>query len=355
MWRVAGGKSHLFFALALVGVLVLTGMSSASASQALVGKLKFKADHTFKIVQFTDTQDNQNCDTRTITLIETVLEEQKPDLVVFTGDNINGSPTTVDEVKKAIDLVVGPVDAKGIPWLITFGNHDEESAPATGLTKADQLAIYMSYPYNINKKTAKDTYGVGSMNVLIYGSKGTSPMFNIWALDSGEYASGTIGNQSISDDGLPGWDWMRYNSVRWYTTTSEELQTANGKKIPSLMFFHIPLWEYSLMWNNKDRHSVVGERNETECPGPFNTGLFAAVLQRGDVKGIFCGHDHVNNYVGNYFGVYLGYSANTGFGTYGLGGDDNNRLRGARVFNLKETTPNKFTTKMVYAKDYGIQ
>ena len=103
------------------------------------------------------------------------------------------------------------------------------------------------------------------------------------------------------------------------------------------------------------QHDVTGERNEDECPGPFNSGLFSALLQRGDVKGVFVGHDHVNNYVGNYFGIYVGYSANTGFGTYGLGGAENNRLRGARVFEVDESTPEQFKTKMVYATDYGIQ
>ena len=74
------------------------------------------------------------------------------------------------------------------------------------------------------------------------------------------------------------------------------------------------------MWDTRDKHGVVGEKNEEVCPGSFNSGLFAAMLERGDVKGVFCGHDHVNDFIGNYYGIYLGYAANTGFGTYGLGG-----------------------------------
>ena len=35
--------------------------------------------------------------------------------------------------------------------------------------------------------------------------------------------------------------------------------------------------------------------------------MFSAILDRGDVKGIFCGHDHINTYHGNYYGVLLGY------------------------------------------------
>jgi hypothetical protein len=79
------------------------------------------------------------------------------------------------------------------------------------------------------------------------------------------------------------------------------------------------------------------------------------MLDRGDVLGIFVGHDHVNDFVGNYFGIRLGYSGNTGFGTYGLDGEEENRLRGARVFILREDNPGVFETFMVYAQGYGIQ
>jgi hypothetical protein len=121
------------------------------------------------------------------------------------------------------------------------------------------------------------------------------------------------------------------------------------------MFFHIPLPEFSLMWENRENHHVVGEKNENVAPGSFNSGLFGTVLDRGDVLGIFAGHDHVNDFVGNYFGVMLGYSANVGFGTYGLEGDAPHRLRGARVFVVNENEPEAFETFMVYARDYGIR
>jgi hypothetical protein len=73
------------------------------------------------------------------------------------------------------------------------------------------------------------------------------------------------------------------------------------------------------------------------------------------VVGIFVGHDHVNDFVGDYFGVKLGYSANAGFGTYGLDGDDPDRMRGARIIRVPEDDPASFETFMVYARDYGIR
>jgi hypothetical protein len=121
------------------------------------------------------------------------------------------------------------------------------------------------------------------------------------------------------------------------------------------MFFHIPLPELDLMWQNRENHEVVGERNEDVASGAFNSGLFGAVMDRGDVVGIFAGHDHVNDYVGDYFGVRLGYSANVGFGTYGLDGPDRDRMRGGRVLIIPEEDPGSFETFMVHAGHYGIQ
>lgn len=103
------------------------------------------------------------------------------------------------------------------------------------------------------------------------------------------------------------------------------------------------------------QHGVTGERNEDECTGAFNGGLFAAALGRGDVLGIFCGHDHVNDYAGDYFGVRLGYAASAGFAPYGLGGEDAHRLRGARVFLLDERQPWRFETRMIRASEYGLR
>ncbi|WP_213182168.1 metallophosphoesterase family protein [Desulfosarcina cetonica] len=315
--------------------------------------LRFNDDRSFKIVQFTDTQDDEDTDPRTVQLIEAVLDDQTPDLVVFTGDNVTGGCDTPDDVMVAINNIVQPVDERHIPWLVTFGNHDEDHTEKTGLDEAAMLKIYMSYPYNINQWGPRNVEGTGNMYTLIYGSRGMRPVFNIWALDSGRYAPDEIAGQSL--DGYPGWDWIKHSQIIWYVETSKFLEKRMHAKVPGLMFFHIPLQEFATMWEMQDRHAVVGEKNEDVCPGPFNSGFYAAMLERGDVKGVFVGHDHVNNYVGNYYGIYLGYSANTGFGTYGLSGDERDRLRGARVFELNEDDPENFSTHMVYATDYGIQ
>jgi 3',5'-cyclic AMP phosphodiesterase CpdA len=316
--------------------------------------LRFDPDSTFTIVQFTDTQDDQDIDPRTVALMEAVLDDRKPDLVVFTGDNIRSGPQTPEDVLMAIHNIADPVESRDIPWLVTFGNHDEDHTPDTGVDEEAMLEAYMAFPNNINMASPRGVHGTGNMQVLILGSQDEAPVANIWALDSGRYAESEIGGQLLEGDGLPGWDVIRPSQLSWYFQTSQTLEERYGGVIPSLMFFHIPLWEFDLLWEHRERHEVVGEKNEDVSSGPFNSGLFAAMLERGDVMGVFVGHDHVNDYVGDYFGIRLGYSANTGFGTYGLDGDERDRMRGARVFVLHESAPGRFQTQMVYASEYGI-
>jgi 3',5'-cyclic AMP phosphodiesterase CpdA len=365
----------------ILGAMLLAALAPATPAHAQERGDADDAHHLprfdragrLKIVQFTDTQDGPNTDPRTVALIRAVLDDQKPDLVVFTGDQLTSASRTPDDVRKAIDNIVRPVDERRIPWLVAFGNHDEDHTPRSGLDEASMLRIYMSYPYNVNRAGPEGITGTGNMNLLVRGHHSDDPVFAVWAIDSGRYAPAKIAGQVLEEDALlgwgwmPTWDWIKHDQVSWYTRTSEKLERENGRKIPSLMFFHIPLQEFRTMYDNDaykrahpelgliPQHGVVGERNEDECPGPFNSGLFAAVLERGDVRGIFVGHDHVNDYVGNYFGIQLGYSANSGFATYGLGGPENHRMRGARVFQIDERDPAKVVTRMVRAIDYGIQ
>jgi len=351
----------IFDAAAVASFLALTLLSgcgspeTSAPTEAEKPSLRFRPDGTFILVQFTDVQDDQDIDPRTVRLIEAVLDEHRPDLVVFTGDNVREGPQTPADVQRAVDGFGAPVESRGIPWAVTFGNHDEDHTPATGMDEAAQLDHYMSFPHNLNRPSLPGVHGTGNTHLLILGSQGDAPAFNVWLLDSGRYVPDTIAAQAVEADGLRTYDWIRPSQAAWYATASRALEERWGSKVPSLMFFHIPLPEFALLWEHGENHGVTGEKNEDVAAGAFNSGLFGAVMDRGDVAGIFVGHDHVNDFVGDYFGVRLGYSANVGFGTYGLEGDDKDRMRGARVFRIREDDPRAFETFMVYARDYGIR
>lgn len=356
----------------LIGIILIAVMTSGFNNSAVAVtndnvKLQFNSDGKFRIVQFNDMQDDEKIDPRTVKLMDKVLDDKKPDIVVLNGDSINGDMETPEEVKKAINNIAQPMEKRGVKWAVTFGNHDADHTSKTGLDEEDMLDIYMSYEHNVNKPGVKDITGTGNTNLLIRDSKGKKAAFNIWLFDSGRYAPEEIAGQNF--EGYPGWDWLSFDQVQWYFETSQKLERQSGHKVPSLAFMHIPLKEFEYMWYASpsekteeshakavDKHDIIGEKNECVCSGPFNSGMFAAMLERGDVEGVFSGHDHVNTYAGNYYGIKLGYAGSTGFGTYGLGGNENHKLRGARVFNLNENKKDVLVeTHMVFAKDYGIQ
>jgi len=329
-----------------------------------ISQLTFNEAGKFKIMQMSDIQDyvgllKPNMNASTKRLMDAALDAEKPDLVVITGDH-QGANMNADQLQSYITQIAQPMEERGIPWMVTYGNHDEDATTAlnSGWDKIRQLAFYRSFQYNVNRasmsgvqgyeRNGRNTFAVGDMYTLIYDNTGKNPLFNVWAFDSNRYDD--------SGKGIGGYDWIRTGQIQWYSKTSALLEAKYGKKIPSLMFYHIPTPEWGEMNANRTKFGVTGEKNEAECPANVNSGLFTAALERGDVLGMFVGHDHINDYVGNYFGIYLGYDANVGYQTYGLGGTtaNNNRMRGVRIFELDQANLTKFDTRMVFASQLGL-
>jgi 3',5'-cyclic AMP phosphodiesterase CpdA len=294
-------------------------------------ELRFNPDGAFKIVQFADSQDGPMIDPRTVSLMSKILDYEKPDLVVLSGDNIDGKCKSAHDVKRAIDNLARPMEKRGIPWSVVFGNHDEDHGK---MSKEEMMNIYMSYPNNISQIGFSDEQRIGNYNLLVKSSNSDAAAFNIYMLDSGRYSPDA-----------KSYDYIKESQIAWYKDTSAKLKAQYNKLVPSLMFFHIPLPEWRTLWNSGN---AVGERNEEECIPSVNSGLFDELVKTGDVRGVFVGHDHVNDYVGKLQGITLGYSRSIGFGTYGKEGFS----RGGRVFLIKESTLDQFETWMRLEDDF---
>ncbi len=362
---LAGSVAAVGAAAVAASIGAPSAAHAASADGLVRRALRFRDDGTFRIVQFNDTQDTHTTDERTIALQEAVLDDADADFALINGDVITGGMTTELQVKQALNNVVLPMESRGILWAVTFGNHDEDSVPQTGMDESRMLAFLRQYEHNVNAGDA-DITGTANQVLTIRSSANGKEAFALWLLDSGRYAPSEIAGQDFA--GYPTWDWLRFDQVDWYWRTSQALEKRAGGLVPGLVFQHIALWQHRFMWfasvdgrTDDDharavaKHGIVGERHEDECPGPFDSGMFNAMLHRGDIKGLFVGHDHVNTYVGNYYGIELGYGPGTGFGPYGLGGADTHRLRGARVFTLDENADGVYTgSRALFASDYGI-
>ncbi len=320
-------------------------------------KLQYNKDGKFKILVFSDIQEGPRYDKRTLEGINGMLELVRPDLVVLNGDNIIDC-SGIKEYSDTLDIFVSPMEKRNIPWTHVFGNHDEECNK--DITKEQMQRICESYPHSL-ASSAPGLPGVGNHILPIYDADGQI-RFALYLLDSGSYIDKMgIDNNLIKKFShlghafVPATDYAFIDTrqIIWYYESSQRLERMCGKKIPAIMFFHICLHEFELIAKNPETTGMAGEKNENICPGALNSGLFAAALLRGDVKGIYCGHDHVNTYEGTYFGIKLGFCSNMGYSTYGLPGNDRekNRLRGARLITLDRSDPSNFESEIVFCSD----
>lgn len=104
-------------------------------------------------------------DNMTLSLLATVLDEEKPDLVVFTGDQLNGQGTSWD-AKSVLAKFARAVTDRKIPWAAIFGNHDDED----GDTRTEQIKYMQALPYSLVQQGPKDIHGVGNYVLKVYSA-----------------------------------------------------------------------------------------------------------------------------------------------------------------------------------------
>jgi hypothetical protein len=285
-------KFSLFFIFLAFGAF--TQWSIASKPKAM----KFNSAGTFKIVQFTDTHINYSRLDNSMKTIETmcaVLDLEKPDLVIFTGDNVTDLP-----VKEGLQLLVEPLVTRHIPYIMLFGNHDTE--PRMKISRVELGKMTRELPGYYDIEPAKQIKGVNNYLVEVKNANSPKTEALLYCMDSNDYDS-IAGKRAYAGFGS--------DQVEWYRKNSQE-QTSNNHQqpVPSLAFFHIPLLEYADLSDKST--SYVGIYKEKPCPPVLNTGMFAAMVTCGDVMGCFVGHDHDNDFVFNKFGIYLGYGRFSG-------------------------------------------
>lgn len=321
-------------------------------------EIRFGPSGRLIIMQVSDPQDMKYVRKAMVKMLDTAYDKLKPDLVLFTGDNIlgnhlldarfgdrkiaSGKAATLQVMKESIAHICKPLEKRKIPFAMIYGNHDDMNA----VSKDEQADIYRSYSMclpmnNRNGKVDCDTY-----NIPVYGRESDKPVFNLWMLDSAWYDK--------TEDKC--YTAIKPETVEWYKQTSAKLTAENGgKPIPSLMFAHIPLPEITNLVEECGpndvgavlTHSKGWCRLKDGCRGVMEeypsiledgAGLFDAALECGDVKGIVSGHDHVNCFEGNYKGIDFIQTSCASFRCYG------SEMRGVRVFEIYENDPENYIT-----------
>ena len=303
--------TSLAFLLAVAGVTACAPEGpSGKPSGEQPASVSFR-DGQFKIVQLTDIHYKVGSRESAASLkrMGAILDAERPDMVVFTGDVV-----LCAEMRRGWDEVLEPVISRDIRWAAVMGNHDDEHT----MTREQIVDYLAAKPGSLTSRGPDELTGTGNYAVTVDNAAG-NPAALLYFMDSGSYS--TI-------DGIEGYGWFGFDQVEWYRAGSRKFTSENGgKPLPALAFFHIPLPECQLLADSV----LVGTRGELECPGALDTGMYAAMIEAGDVMCTFSGHDHNNDYIATLNGLGLAYGRFSGSRTTytDIG-------YGARVIELKE-------------------
>lgn len=281
-------------------------------------RLKFNKDGEFKIAQFTDihwSNTSPNC-TKTVEIIKNVLQTEKPDIAILTGDVVTDAPA------KEGWLTIAKIFADNrTPWAVTLGNHDAE----TGVSREQIFDIIGHLPYFVGEKGPEMT-GCGNYVLPIEGSLNTNAAAALYCIDT---------NNKPSANKYGHYDWIHFDQIEWYRKTSDRLAAQNNNApLPAFAFFHIPLLEFN---NIVERETTIGNKKEEVASPEINSGIFCSMVEKKDIMGIFVGHDHNNDYIGIEQDIALAFGRTSGIDAYG------DLERGARIITIYEGK-NKFDT-----------
>jgi len=261
-------------------------------------------------------------DPRTLEFMAKMLEEEKPDLVILSGDQVNGdtSPDAPSAIYKFAKLLI----ERSIPYACIFGNHDDEKS----MSRAAQMVILESLPYSLSLAGPEDVDGVGNyyIEVLARGKSDHSAL-SIYMLDTHAY--------SPDERNFPGYDWIKPSQINWFRHTAEKLKAKHKEythRHMDIAFIHIPLHEYIDHTNPR-----VGAWREGVTAPTYNSGFRDALVEQNVVM-VSAGHDHANEYCALSMqdeadkeeqtpALWMCYGGGIGFGGYGGYGGYVRRLR----------------------------
>lgn len=277
--------------------------------------LKFNAQSRFKIVQFSDVHlqyDSYRSDS-VLVMMRTVIEREKPDLVVLTGDVVGS-----DNRKKAwLKIAKLMLDVR-TPWAAMFGNHDAEFE----ISKEETMDAIVGLPYGVTINGPKEVAGEGNYVLPIQSATSQKTAALCYILDVSATNRPPENHSGV-------YEWIDDSQVQWYNQQSTTFTKQNGgTPLPALAFFHIPFPEFNDVIG---KSTTVGVQSEREnAPAQVRSNLFAAMQARKDIMGVFAGHHHNNNYIGYLNDICLGFGQTSGRQVYGERGS------GARVIELYE-------------------
>lgn len=315
------------------------------------GYYSFSSDGDTKVMFITDIHlggsfGSKKADRKSIYEVISMVQAEKPDLVILGGDNTFAVPAPVFNGgntlnnKMAARIVMHIFDHEGVYYTTVFGNHDAESIDFYGRSKLGAIYESNKSEYCLFHSDFSDPENKmpSVTNQIITLSKADGSIKKILLMmDSNSYNSNSI-KASIDFD----YDTIHQAQVDWAEEEIEKLSRDEGlgigEHIKVLSFLHIPVGEYQIAYEDlrandfkdtKDSKYLCGVWDEQVSDklgirvwfggcsdykdAPDKADSFFETLGPEGIDcldGIMCGHDHVNTAGVEYKGIPLlyGYS-----------------------------------------------
>lgn len=266
----------------------------------IAAELKYRPDGKFKIIQFADTHyiSGDSRSERSMKNVVEMLEKEKPDFVIFTGDVIFGSPAETSARE-----MLQPLVDRGIPFAVALGNHDSDFE----LSRTEIYKVFRSIPGNVNTADDLGLHGCSNDILTLAGEDGVDRVFYLF--DSGN-------RENLA--GVSSWGYVHSDQIDWYKRASRYFAANNSDKpVPSIAFQHIPVPEYNQAMRDKGDKArfMTGNLGEEPASPIFNSGQYLAMREMGDVQAMVTGHDHNNDFVLMWQGFFFIYGRYSGCDT----------------------------------------
>ncbi|MCR5523914.1 MAG: metallophosphoesterase [Clostridia bacterium] len=314
---------------------------------------KFNSNGKLRILQVSDPQDLKFVRKSMVRMLDRAYDRLKPDIVVFTGDNILGNhlldrrigtkpaaygyEAALDSMKKALDFILEPVSRRRIPFAMIYGNHDDMNE----VTKEEQADIYRGYAGSFPMNTENKDIDCDTYVIKLYNTDGKL-CGALFMIDTAWQDKDEERNCHSE---------IKKEAVEWYKKETQKMREENaGEDVPALMFLHIPLKEqFNIVtdcdkndpdaficrdgcYRKLDKSRATGIMKEEPSVLETDNGMFEAIKALGNIKAVITGHDHTNCFTGKVDGVEFIQTGAASFRCYG-----NSLTRGVRVIDLDET------------------